>query len=90
MANLGPEKMITDPQQLAELQAIHNPNNEPVGHFTGRCANCHSKALWDDATAYGCKCCGALFMTGHLLPKVVDNETGQEYTWEEFYGEDDG
>ena len=42
----------------------NNPENEPVGHYTGRCMNCHSRNLWDDATAYGCNDCGALFITG--------------------------
>lgn len=38
----------------------NNPKKEPVGHFTGRCARCGSKDLWDDNLAYGCNNCGAL------------------------------
>lgn len=30
-----------------------NPNNEPTGHFTGRCAKCGSNDLWDDNLHYG-------------------------------------
>lgn len=37
----------------------NNPDKEPVGHFTGRCAHCGSKDLWDDNLAYGCNKCGA-------------------------------
>lgn len=62
---------------LETLRKTNNPDNQPVGHFTGRCANCHSKDLWDDATAYGCNCCGALFMTGDILPKIIENGTGK-------------
>jgi hypothetical protein len=36
-----------------------NPNNEPTGHYTGRCHKCGSKDLWDDNLAYGCNSCGA-------------------------------
>lgn len=36
----------------------------PRGHFTGRCGSCGSSDLWDDATAYGCRSCGAVSMTG--------------------------
>lgn len=68
MSNLdkefGPEKLIEDPKRLAVLRARNNPGNKPVGHFTGRCSNCHSRDLWDDATAYGCRCCGAIYFTG--------------------------
>jgi hypothetical protein len=42
----------------------NNPNNEPVGHYTGRCMKCHSQNLWCDTTAYGCNDCGAIFGTG--------------------------
>lgn len=75
------------PDELDALRKTNNPNNEPVGHFTGRCATCHSRDLWDDATAYGCNCCGAIFMTGDILPKVIDNRTGKVYEFEEIYGE---
>lgn len=77
-----------NPDELKRLQQLHNPDGEPVGHFTGRCSECHSRDLWDDATAYGCNCCGAIFMTGDILPKVVHNLTGQVFEFEDFYGND--
>lgn len=46
--------------ELAALRRRNNPDNKPVGHFTGRCAHCGSKNLWDDNLAYGCGACGAL------------------------------
>ncbi|MBA9859440.1 hypothetical protein [Ralstonia insidiosa] len=49
-----------DPLELATLRRRNNPNGEPVGHFTGRCAHCGSSNLWDDNLAYGCNACGAL------------------------------
>jgi len=48
-------------QRLKELNRINNPDNKPTGHFTGRCGNCGSKDLWDDNSAYGCRCCKAVF-----------------------------
>ena len=39
----------------------NNPDGLPVGAYTGRCRNCHSNDLWDDATVYGCNYCGAMF-----------------------------
>lgn len=51
----------------------NNPKGEPVGHFTGRCYQCGSKDLWDDATAYGCNACDALYMTGNMGPIVISN-----------------
>lgn len=53
-----------DGVERAELKTVENPNNERTGHYTGRCARCGSKDLWDDASAYGCNKCGALFITG--------------------------
>lgn len=38
-----------------------NPAKEPYGPWTGRCGRCQSRDLWDDATAYGCNNCGAVF-----------------------------
>lgn len=49
---------------LVKLRAKNNPHLEPTGHYTGRCKDCGSADLWDDQTAYGCNCCGAVFMTG--------------------------
>ncbi len=53
----------TLPASRVELDALrlrNNPNNEPVGNHTGRCAHCGSNDLWDDNLAYGCNACGAL------------------------------
>ena len=38
----------------------NNPQNEPIGHFTGRCSICGSNNLWNDNLHYGCNLCGAL------------------------------
>lgn len=73
--------------ELVELREKHNPEGLPVGHFTGRCGNCHSDDLWDDATFYGCNCCGSMFSTENVPPRVVNNLTGEVTsfnTWEEF------
>ncbi len=56
----------------------HNPNKERTGHFTGRCGTCGSKHLWDDASAYGCKCCDAIYMTENIAPRKVENSTGRD------------
>lgn len=37
----------------------NNPNNEPVGHYTGRCSCCGSDDLWEDNLHYGCNNCAA-------------------------------
>lgn len=60
-------------EELVEEQKRNNPENKPVGHFTGRCMICHSTNLWDDAAAYGCDNCGAIFMTGNIMPKIIGN-----------------
>lgn len=46
--------------RLDQLRAQNNPQGEPVGAFTGRCAHCGSQDLWDDNLAYGCHTCGAI------------------------------
>ena len=38
-----------------------NPQNKPVGPFTGRCKRCGSDDLWDDCSCYGCNNCGAVY-----------------------------
>jgi hypothetical protein len=60
--NTGPIKpeLPNDERELAGLRRQNNPNGEPVGHYTGRCAHCGSSDMWDDNLAYGCNCCGAL------------------------------
>lgn len=60
--NTGPfkPKLPSDPRDLSTLRRKNNPNGEPVGHYTGRCAHCGSNDLWDDNLAYGCNCCGAM------------------------------
>ena len=45
---------------LDRQRQSNNPQNEPVGAFTGRCAHCGSDDLWDDNLAYGCNKCGAV------------------------------
>ena len=50
----------TDGGELAALRQKNNPENKPVGNFTGRCAHCGSNDLWDDNLAYGCNSCGAM------------------------------
>lgn len=64
---------MVDEKELVRLQKINNPHNEPIGHYTGRCAKCGSKDLWEDAFVYGCNCCGARFATGGMLPQLVCN-----------------
>lgn len=60
--NTGPfkPKLPSDPRDLSALRRKNNPNGEPVGDYTGRCAHCGSNDLWDDNLAYGCNCCGAM------------------------------
>lgn len=53
-------RLPSNPAELENLRRRNNPQNEPVGHFTGRCAHCGSDDLWDDNLAYGCRSCGAL------------------------------
>lgn len=53
-------QLPSDPRELAELRRKNNPQGQPVGHFTGRCAHCGSSDLWDDNLAYGCNSCKAL------------------------------
>lgn len=53
-------RLPADPVELQKLRQRNNPDNEPVGHFTGRCAHCGSSDLWDDNLAYGCNSCGAM------------------------------
>lgn len=53
-------RLPTNPADLEQLRKRNNPRQEPVGHFTGRCAHCGSSDLWDDNLAYGCNGCGAL------------------------------
>jgi hypothetical protein len=62
---------ITDEDELARLRQLHNPENKPTGHFTGRCMKCGSTDLWDDASAYGCNCCGALYNVNGISPIPV-------------------
>jgi uncharacterized protein (DUF983 family) len=50
-----------DEKHLAKERQRNNPENKPVGHFTGRCKKCGSKNLWDDNLTYGCKNCGAIY-----------------------------
>lgn len=54
----------TPRKNLSELKKINNPHNKPTGHYTGRCGKCGSTDLWDDNHAYGCNCCGAMYIFG--------------------------
>lgn len=45
--------------RIVALQAVNNPKRKPVGHYTGRCAKCHSTNLGEDNLVYWCKDCGA-------------------------------
>jgi hypothetical protein len=78
-------EQITDIAELARLRKIHNPNNQPTGHFTGRCFNCGSTNLWTDETAYGCNVCHALFMTGNISPRAICNFCKQSFELGEFH-----
>jgi len=60
--NYGGKEMSHE--ELRYLQQRYKPNNEPTGHYTGRCARCGSADLWDDCTAYGCNTCKAIYFTG--------------------------
>ncbi len=52
-----------------------NPNNEPTGHFTGRCGKCGSNDLWDDNLHYGCNNCGKInFADSNPAPRLVRNQ----------------
>ena len=53
-------RLPADARARAELRKRNNPNDEPVGPYTGRCAHCGSNNIWDDNLAYGCSDCGAL------------------------------
>lgn len=55
-------KEVPSEEKLEQLREANNPNNEPTGHFTGRCMHCGSRDLWDDNLTYGCDCCGAIFI----------------------------
>lgn len=61
-----------DEDKFTALRRKNNPNDEPTGHFTGRCGICGSTDLWDDNLAYGCRCCGATW-TG-IAPKLVKDD----------------
>lgn len=53
-------KLPASPGGLAALRRKNNPDDQPVGHHTGRCAHCGSDDLWDDNLAYGCNGCSAM------------------------------
>lgn len=53
-------RLPKDVRELDALRRRNNPSGEPVGHYTGRCAHCGSRDLWDDNLAYGCNSCGAM------------------------------
>lgn len=49
---------------LEKIRRRNNPNNEPTGHYTGRCGTCGSNNLWDDNLSYGCNNCGGIWIGG--------------------------
>lgn len=49
-------------EELQELKRRNNPQNEPTGHYTGRCRHCGSTDLWDDNLHYGCNGCRAVLL----------------------------
>jgi hypothetical protein len=53
-------RLPADDAALERLRRANNPEGQPVGHHTGRCAHCGSGDLWDDNLAYGCNACGAM------------------------------
>lgn len=67
---LSPE----DQRYFVEMRLINNPDNDPIGHYTGRCGRCGSKRLWEEKGWYGCNDCGAAWATD-LLPNLPDRIT---------------
>lgn len=59
MNNLSTRWASDNPAPKRQEYNSRNPENEPTGHYTGRCRKCGSKNLWDDNLAYGCNDCGA-------------------------------
>lgn len=67
------------PEQLTAMRAANNPNNEPTGHFTGRCSRCGSNDLWDDNLAYGCNTCDSILAAGDAVqPRLVRNNSSED------------
>ena len=58
---------------LNQIRDYHNPENLPVGHYTGRCMYCHSDDLWSDVTFYGCEVCDTIYGVGDLPPMLAPN-----------------
>ena len=58
-----PAKLPESAAERAALRRRNNPNDDPVGPYTGRCHHCGSNNLWDDNLAYGCNVCHALLGT---------------------------
>ena len=69
---------LVEEAKLERLRRMNNPDDLPTGPFTGRCANCGSSDLWDDATMYGCNCCEAIFSNLDPAPRIVENGTGHD------------
>lgn len=76
------KQRVTNPDELARLMELHNPEGEPVGHFTSRCAQCGSKDLWDDSpAAYGCNCCGAIYFASDIPPHIIEDGQNLGPAW---------
>jgi len=59
------QKEMTSEEQerwRAQQMLANNPDNRPVGDFTGRCRACGSTDLWSDNLTYGCDNCKAIFL----------------------------
>lgn len=50
--------------QKDDQRRRNNPARRPCGPYTGRCTECESSDLWDDATWYGCNHCGMMYPNG--------------------------
>lgn len=48
--SIFPPRLPADPRDLAELRKRNNPQNEPVGDHTGRCAHCGSNGTCGTTT----------------------------------------
>ena len=59
--------------EAAAARPLNNPDDEPTGHFTGRCGRGGSDDLWDDNTASGCNRCGGFWTDTE--PRLIPNRS---------------
>ena len=69
---------ITDQAVLAAMLALHNPNAQPMGIYTGRCGHCGSISQDWDTNWIACLCCGFAMNTEHIPPRRIENGTGRD------------